>query len=162
VHHHWLLVKFCCIPGAWPYVNIMIRGQPLTAPLFPGAAITNADWLSVLYLAILSSFAWEICYRCKISPVSLLHHAGAIVLGAWQIAGDESWVPYTSVVPPDGQFIDTRENDQQFKIILTYGIFEGEWGMARGSSETLKRSKSEEIRGQRERVEIGAREEAEA
>lgn len=107
----------------------MFRGQGLTQPLFPGARISNADWLSVLYLAILSSFAWEICYRCKISPVSLLHHAGAIVLGAWQIAGDTAWIPYTTVIPADGQFIDQTENDLQFKIILTYGVFESKSGV---------------------------------
>lgn len=126
VHHHWLLVKFSCIPAAWPYINIMFRNQALAVPLFPGARVSNADFLSVMYMAIVSSFAWEICYRCKISVVSLIHHIAAIILGCWQLSGEVAWVPYTTVIPSTGYFIDTSANDQQFKIIMTYGVFEGE------------------------------------
>lgn len=126
VHHYWLTVKFLMLPGAWPYINIMFRGQAIDKPLFSGTNITNADFLSTLYMGIIASFCWEICYRISISPVSLIHHVAAICLASWQIAGDVQSVPYSSVVPANGQFLSTVLNDQQFKLIMTYGVFEGE------------------------------------
>lgn len=69
VHHHWLTVKFLAVSGIYPYINIMFRGKALTDPAVPGSSISNADWLSVLYLGIIAR-----CVRslsCVLKPGSM-------------------------------------------------------------------------------------------
>lgn len=72
------------------------------------------------------SFLWEISTRLAISPVSLIHHVAAVALSAWQLAGDVRGIPYTTEPITEWQKQAIQENDQQFKIIMTYGVFEGE------------------------------------
>lgn len=70
VHHHWLTVKFIAVSGIYPYINIMFREQELSAPVGPGSMISNADFLSVLYMAIVarSVRSWQ--------PQGLFAHRG--------------------------------------------------------------------------------------
>lgn len=62
------------------------RGKAFYDPILPNSNVTNGDFLGTLFMMITASFAWELAYRTKISPVSLLHHSAAICLAAWQLA----------------------------------------------------------------------------
>lgn len=59
--------------------------------------------------------------------MSLIHHVAAVALSGWQLAGDVHGIPYTADMGPitEWQREAIQENDQQFKIIMTYGVFEG-------------------------------------
>lgn len=55
-------------------------------------------------------FLFEIIYRLKISPVSLIHHTAGCALAAWQVSAQ--------VMHED------EGTDSQFRLLVLYGVFE--------------------------------------
>lgn len=109
-HVLWLTVKICLLVAAWPFVLVFFCRKGLEDPLFSGTSISSGDILSVAYFAVISMFLFEIIYRLKISPVSLLHHTAGCALGVWQIV--------EQVMHKD------EETESQFRLLILYGVFE--------------------------------------
>lgn len=109
-HVLWLTVKLCLIPAAWPFIQVFFVRKSLEDPLFNGTSVSNADFLSVAYFAVIAMFLFEIIYRLKISPVSLIHHTAGCALAAWQTA--------------EQVMHDDAGTDSQFRLLILYGVFE--------------------------------------
>lgn len=109
-HVLWLTVKISLLPAAWPFVQVFFCGKTLKNSLFSGTPISNADLLSVAYFAVISMFLFEIIYRLKISPVSLIHHTAGCALSVWQVV--------------DQVMNDDMDTDSQFRLLILYGVFE--------------------------------------
>lgn len=109
-HVLWLVVKLCILPAAWPFVQVFFCGHTFQDPLFRGTSISNADYLGVVYFAVLSMFLFELIYRLKISPVSLIHHTAGCALGVWQVV--------------EQRYQDDATTELQFRLLMLYGVFE--------------------------------------
>lgn len=109
-HVHWLTVKLCLIPAVWPFVNVFFCGRTLKDSIVPNTSVSNADILSVAYFAVVSMFLFEIIYRLKISPVSLIHHTAGCALGAWQVV--------------EQVYLDDPSTESQLRLLILYGVFE--------------------------------------
>lgn len=109
-HVLWLVVKVCLIPAAWPFIAVFFCGRTLKDSLISGGSISNADFLSVAYFAVVSMFLFEIIYRLKISPVSLIHHTAGCALGIWQVIEEV--------------YSDSVSTESQFRLLVLYGLFE--------------------------------------
>lgn len=66
-------------------------------------------------MQIISMFVFELTYRARVSPVTLLHHVAAIVLAQWQIAGEVNGVALTNPMP---RVLSSQGFDSQFVLIM--------------------------------------------
>lgn len=88
INHHMaagskLILLILC---AYPLLAILIgRGTPHT-PYAPGAAATLGDVLIVSSQIFTVMYIFELFYRDAISPISLAHHVGAIVIAQAAVA----------------------------------------------------------------------------
>ncbi|KAJ4416435.1 hypothetical protein N0V82_006778 [Gnomoniopsis sp. IMI 355080] len=110
-HVLWLALKLCLIPAAWPFIAVFFCGRTLKESLIGhGSPVSNADFLSVAYFAVVSMFLFEIIYRLKISPVSLIHHTAGCALGVWQVIEEV--------------YDNNASTASQFRMLILYGVFE--------------------------------------
>ncbi|KAJ4391140.1 hypothetical protein N0V93_004755 [Gnomoniopsis smithogilvyi] len=109
-HVLWLTVKLCLIPAAWPFIAVFFCKRTLKDSLINGSPVSNADFLSIAYFAVVSMFLFEIIYRLKISPVSLIHHTAGCALGVWQVIEEV--------------YSDSPSTEAQFRLLILYGVFE--------------------------------------
>lgn len=88
INHHMaagskLVLLVVC---AYPLLDILIgHGTPHT-PYAPGAAATLGDVLVVSSQIFTVMYIFELFYRDAISPISLAHHVGAIVIAQAAVA----------------------------------------------------------------------------
>lgn len=88
INHHMaagskLVLLVVC---AYPLLDILIgHGTPHT-PYAPGAAATLGDVLIVSSQIFTVMYIFELFYRDAISPISLAHHVGAIVIAQAAVA----------------------------------------------------------------------------
>lgn len=84
-------------------------------------------------MLIISMFVFELTYRARVSPVTLVHHVCACILAAWQIASAVNGVGLDQEIP---RVLVDRSSDSQFVLIsasnrrrlmtpaVIYGCFE--------------------------------------
>ena len=109
-HVLWMVVKLSLVPAAWPFIQVFFCGKSLKEGIVKGSVVSNADYLSVAYFAVIGMFLFEIIYRLKISPVSLIHHTAGCALSAWQVVEQVQQ--------------DNASTESQYKMLILYGVFE--------------------------------------
>ena len=88
VNNHFAgAVKFLIlIVGVYPFIDVAFRTGYLHKPFAPGSRVTLGDILVVCANLLVSMYIFELIYRVKISPVSVIHHIGTILVAQAAIA----------------------------------------------------------------------------
>lgn len=71
---------FCLIAGAYPWVHILFGNADFQTPMSKHSSVSMGDLLLILTQLFCSMYIFELLFRAKISPVSVAHHIGAIVI----------------------------------------------------------------------------------
>lgn len=80
-------VKFLIlIVGVYPFIDVAFRTGYLHKPYAPGSSVTLGDILVVCANLLVSMYIFELIYRVRISPVSVIHHMGTILVAQAAIA----------------------------------------------------------------------------
>ncbi|KAJ7587398.1 hypothetical protein C8J56DRAFT_1081601 [Mycena floridula] len=69
------------IVAAHPFVSVFFFDKFLTDPFVSGSRATMGDVLVVVGQLLTAMYAFELIYRLKISPISIAHHIGTIIIG---------------------------------------------------------------------------------
>jgi hypothetical protein len=74
------------IIAAYPFVDIAFGNSTLHSPFGGSRYITQGDILIVAAQMLIAMYVFELFYKPRISPVSVAHHIGAIMIGQSAIA----------------------------------------------------------------------------
>lgn len=74
------------IVGVYPFIDVAFRTGYLHKPYAPGSRVTLGDILVVCANLLVSMYIFELIYRVRISPVSVIHHIGTILVAQAAIA----------------------------------------------------------------------------
>jgi len=74
------------IVGVYPFLNVAFGQAGFHTSLVHHSEITMGDVLIVCAQMLIGMFIFELIYRTKISPVSVVHHIGSILVGQAAIA----------------------------------------------------------------------------
>lgn len=74
------------IVGVYPFVDVAFGKSGFHAPFVHGSKVTMGDILVVCAQMLIGMFIFELIYRTRISPVSVVHHLGSILVGQAAIA----------------------------------------------------------------------------
>src|ERR1700722_8204128 len=74
------------IIAAYPFADIAFGNATLHSPFGGSRTITQGDILIVAAQMLIAMYVFELFYRPRISPVSIAHHIGSIMIGQSAIA----------------------------------------------------------------------------
>jgi hypothetical protein len=74
------------IIGVYPFMDVAFGQAGFHTPYAHGSRVTMGDILVVCAQMLLGMFIFELIYRTKISPVSVVHHIGSVMVGQAAIA----------------------------------------------------------------------------
>ena len=69
------------IVGVYPFMACAFGTSNFHSPFADGSIVTMGDILVVCAQMLIGMFLFELIYRTKISPVSVVHHIGSILVG---------------------------------------------------------------------------------
>jgi hypothetical protein len=69
------------IVGIYPFMAVAFAKASFHTPVVHGSVITMGDILVVCAQMLIGMFIFELIYRTTISPVSVVHHLGSILVG---------------------------------------------------------------------------------
>lgn len=72
--------------AAYPFVDVAFGHANLHSPFAGSSLVTMGDILLVCTQIFVATYIFELFYRVKISPVSIFHHVGTIVIGQAAVA----------------------------------------------------------------------------
>lgn len=80
-HHVAGSIKIVLLVTAiYPFIAVAFGHANMRAPIVPHSRVTMGDMLVVCSQLFIGMYVFELFYRTKISPVSVLHHIGAILI----------------------------------------------------------------------------------
>ena len=74
------------ILAAYPFISVVFRKADYHTPFAPESSIKMGDVLIIVAQMLIGMYIFELIYRTKISPVSIVHHIGTIAIGQAAIA----------------------------------------------------------------------------
>lgn len=74
------------IVAAYPFIDVAFVSADLHTPYASSKVVTQGDILIVAAQMLIAMYVFELFYRPKISPVSVAHHIGTIMVGQSAIA----------------------------------------------------------------------------
>ena len=74
------------VVAAYPFIDVAFGKSNLHSPFAGSKVITQGDILLVASQMLIAMYVFELFYRTKISPVSVGHHIGTILIGQSAIA----------------------------------------------------------------------------
>jgi hypothetical protein len=74
------------ILAAYPFIAVAFGKADYHSPYVNGSAVTMGDILIVVAQMLMGMYVFELIYRVKVSPVSVVHHVGTILVGQSAIA----------------------------------------------------------------------------
>ena len=74
------------IIALYPFVSVAFGTATFPTPYAKGSSVTMGDLLLIAAQMLTGMFIFELIYRVKISPVSVAHHIGSIVIAQAAIA----------------------------------------------------------------------------
>ena len=77
---------FILIIAAYPFIDVAFGRATLHSPFAGSKYVTQGDVLIVAAQMLIAMYVFELFYRQKISPVSVGHHIGTIMIGQSAIA----------------------------------------------------------------------------
>ena len=72
--------------GLYPWLRVLWTDDDYQSPVSPGSSVTMGDMLIVATQFLMAIYIFEIIYRPDISPVSVAHHIGTIIIGQVAVA----------------------------------------------------------------------------
>jgi hypothetical protein len=72
--------------AAYPFVSVAFGKAHFHEPYTKGSRVTLGDILIVAAQMLMGMYAFELIYRVKVSPISVVHHIGTIAVGQSAIA----------------------------------------------------------------------------
>ncbi|KAJ7121125.1 hypothetical protein C8R44DRAFT_877427 [Mycena epipterygia] len=69
------------IMTAYPFGAVAFGTAAFFTPVFPGSRVKMGDILIISAQLLIGMFIFELIYRTKISPISVVHHMGSILIG---------------------------------------------------------------------------------
>lgn len=69
------------VVGAYPFFNVAFGKAGFHTPFAAGSRVTMGDILIICAQILIGMFIFGLIYRTKISPVSVVHHMGSILVG---------------------------------------------------------------------------------
>lgn len=85
------------IVGVYPFFDVAFGDAGFHTPFMNGSKVTMGDILVVCAQMLIGMFIFELIYRVKISPVSVVHHMGSILVGQAAITISVSREPDSSI-----------------------------------------------------------------
>jgi hypothetical protein len=86
-HHIAGIIKILIlIVGVYPFMSVAFGKATFHTPFVRGSVVTLGDILLVCAQMLTGMFIFELIYRVKISPVSVAHHMGSILVAQAAIA----------------------------------------------------------------------------
>lgn len=80
-HHIGMGIKlFTLFVGAYPWVHILFGNADFQTPMAKHSNVSMGDLLLILTQLFCSMYIFELLFRSKISPISVAHHIGAILI----------------------------------------------------------------------------------
>lgn len=80
-HHIGMGIKlFTLFVGAYPWVHILFGNADFQTPMAKHSNVSMGDLLLILTQLFCSMYIFELLFRAKISPISVAHHIGAILI----------------------------------------------------------------------------------
>ncbi|KAJ8062856.1 hypothetical protein OCU04_008110 [Sclerotinia nivalis] len=88
INHHiaGLTKLLILLLAAYPFISVTFLTASLHTPFAKGSQVTMGDILIVAAQMLIAMYIFELLYRPKISPVSVGHHVGTILIGQSAIA----------------------------------------------------------------------------
>lgn len=74
------------IVAAYPFIDVAFGDSTFHTPFAGSKIVTQGDVLIVVAQMLIAMYIFELFYRPKISPVSVGHHIGTIIIGQSAIA----------------------------------------------------------------------------
>jgi hypothetical protein len=74
------------VVAAYPFVDVAFGSATFHSPFFGSKYVKQGDVLIVVAQMLIAMYVFELFYRPKISPVSVGHHIGTIMIGQSAIA----------------------------------------------------------------------------
>lgn len=74
------------VVAAYPFVDVAFGHATLRSPFAGSSLVTMGDILVVVAQMLMAIYIFELIYRNKVSPVSIVHHIGTIMVGQSAIA----------------------------------------------------------------------------
>ena len=74
------------ILAAYPFISVAFGKADYHTPFAPGSTVKMGDILIIVAQMLIGMYIFELIYRTKISPVSIVHHVGTIIIGQAAIA----------------------------------------------------------------------------
>jgi hypothetical protein len=68
------------VVGIYPFMAVTFTKDGFHTPFAPGSQVTLGDILLVNAQMLVGMFIFELIYRVKVSPVSVVHHLGSILV----------------------------------------------------------------------------------
>jgi hypothetical protein len=83
VNHHVAAASkiVVMVLGLYPFFSVTFGSAHFDSPYAPGVSTTLGDILVICTQIFVGTFIFELIYRVKISPVSVAHHVGTILIG---------------------------------------------------------------------------------
>ncbi|KAI9797349.1 MAG: hypothetical protein M1833_005529 [Piccolia ochrophora] len=72
--------------AAYPFISVAFRDANFQTPFARGSPVKMGDMLVVAAQMLMAMYMFELLYRPRISPVSVIHHIGTIMIGQSAIA----------------------------------------------------------------------------
>jgi hypothetical protein len=77
---------FILIVGSYPFIDVAFVNSTFHTPFAGSKIVTQGDILIVVSQMLIGMYIFELFYRTSISPVSVGHHIGTILIGESAIA----------------------------------------------------------------------------
>ena len=74
------------ILASYPFISVAFGKADYHSPFAPRSAVKMGDILIIVAQMLIGMYIFELIYRTKISPVSIVHHIGTIIIGQSAIA----------------------------------------------------------------------------
>ena len=74
------------VVAVYPFIDVAFQTATLHTPFVEGSQVTMGDILVVCAQILVGMYIFELIYRVKISPISTMHHIGAILVTQSAIA----------------------------------------------------------------------------
>jgi hypothetical protein len=74
------------ILASYPFISVVFGKAKYDTPFAPGSIVKMGDILIIVAQMLIGMYIFELIYRTKISPVSIMHHVGTITIGQAAIA----------------------------------------------------------------------------
>ncbi|POS77282.1 hypothetical protein DHEL01_v204311 [Diaporthe helianthi] len=102
---------FILIAAIYPFISVVFVTSNFHTRISASSPVTMGDILIVVSQMLIAMYIFELFYRPKISPVSVGHHVGTIMIGQSAIA-----ISLEIISEPDA--------DIEFSLCLVWGAFD--------------------------------------